>query len=361
MQLTYDDLNKRGSPKFSPDRARIAYAANKPGSAWDTWVVPVLGGQPRLLLANASGLTWIESGSRQSRLLFSELTGRGQQMAIVSSTESRAHHRTVYMPTETGMAHRSYLSPDGKQVLLTEMDNGSWLPCRLTPFDGSSPGKSVGPASAECTDAAWSPDGKWMYFSANTGNGFHIWRQRFPDGVPQQVTSGVTEEEGIGFAPDGRSFVTSIGASRSAVWFHDSRGDRQITSEGYGLLPSISPDGKKLYYLLRAGGARHFARGELWVADLGSGQRQRLLPDFLVRHYAISADGQRVVFVVSEERGVLRCGWQRSMAVPRRGGSRLRTAGRRISWRAATSSSRTRRREKGSFTESRKTAVNYRR
>ena len=303
VQLTHDDLDKRGSPKFSPDGTRIAYAAHKPDSAFDTWVVPVLGGQPRLFLTNASGLTWIEDGPRQSRLLFSELTGRGNQMAIAASTESRTQHRIVYMPSETGMAHRSYLSPDRKQILVVEMDRGSWLPCRLTPFEGSSPGKPVGPAPAQCTDAAWSPDGKWMYFSTDTGNGFHIWRQRFPDGTPEQITSGVMQEEGIEFAPDGRSFVTSIGASQSSVWFHDSRGDRQITSEGYGLLPSVSPDAKKLYYLLRAGGARHFVSGELWVADLESGQRQRLLPDLEMRHYAISADGQRVVFVVSDDTG----------------------------------------------------------
>jgi len=43
--------------------------------------------------------------------------------------------------------------------------------------------------------------------------------------------------------------------------------------------------------------------GELWVADLESGERQRLLPDFLIQHYAISADGQRVVFVVSDDAG----------------------------------------------------------
>ena len=47
VQLTHDDLEKRGSPKFSSDGTQIAYAALKPGSGWDTWVVPVLGGQPR--------------------------------------------------------------------------------------------------------------------------------------------------------------------------------------------------------------------------------------------------------------------------------------------------------------------------
>ena len=256
VQLTNDNL-LQDEPKFSPDGARIAYSirgSQTESETMDTWIVPVLGGQPRRLLANAAGLTWIqdECSAGQPRVLFSELTGRGGQMSIVSSTESRTEQRTVYMPPETGMAHRSYLSPDRKQVLVVEMDSTTWLPCRLTPFDGSSPGKPVGPAPAQCTDAAWSPDGKWMYFSANTGSGSHIWRQRFPDGTPEQVTFGVTEEEGIHFAPDGRSFVTSIGTSQSTVWVHDSRGDRQITSEGYAFLPSISPDGKKLYYLVRA-------------------------------------------------------------------------------------------------------------
>jgi len=302
VQLTRDDLHKRGSPKFSPDGTRVAYAALKPGSRWDTWVVSVLGGEPRLLLANASGLTWIESKPWSTLLLFSELTGKSDQMAIASSTESRAKHRVVYMPPESGMAHRSYLSPDRKEVLVVEMDQGAWLPCRLISFDSSSPGRPVGPTPSHCTDAAWSPEGRWMYFSADSENGYHIWRQRFPDGVPEQITSGVTQEEGIDLAPDGRSFVTSIGASQSTVWFHDSGGDRQITSEGYGLLPSVAPDGKKVYYLLRKS-AHHFVSGELWVADLESRQRQRLFPDFLMKHYAISADGQRVVFVVSGHSG----------------------------------------------------------
>ena len=140
--------------------------------------------------------------------------------------------------------------------------------------------KPVGPMPAQCTDAAWSPDGAWMYFTAKTTDGIHIWRQRFPDGKPEQVTFGVATEEGIAFAPDGRSFITSIGASQSTVWVHDDRGERQLTSEGYGFLPSISPDGKKLYYLVRSFGIRSWNQGGLWVLDMSTGQRHRLLPDF---------------------------------------------------------------------------------
>ena len=122
VQLTNDTFNKM-SPKFSPDGARIGYSTGFTDEAttMDTWVVPVLGGQPRRLLTNAEGLTWIESAAGQPRVLFSELTGRGGQMSIVSSTESRTEQRTVYMPPENGMAHRSYLSPDRKWALVIEM------------------------------------------------------------------------------------------------------------------------------------------------------------------------------------------------------------------------------------------------
>jgi hypothetical protein len=84
---------------------------------------------------------------------------------------------------------------------------------------------------------------------------------------------------------------------------HDARGDRQITSEGYGFSPAISPDGKKLYYLVRSGGLRNWISGGLWVADLETGQRQRLLPDFLMQQFSISNDGQRVVFCAVDETG----------------------------------------------------------
>jgi serine/threonine protein kinase/Tol biopolymer transport system component len=260
-QLTRDNLHKM-SPVFSPDGSRIAYTVDSPTMwLWDSWVVPVLGGEPRQLLPNASGLTWFvaEGGSR---LLFSELKGKGILMGIVAASEGRVNARDVYLPpTETGMAHRSYLSPDRRSVLVVEMANSRWLPCRVVPFDDNSAVRQVGPPDAPCTYASWSPDGQWIYLSVNTGAGFHIWRQRFPDGAPEQVTFGATEEEGIAMAPDGRSFVTSVGTSQSTVWIQDPTGERQISSEGYGFLPSLSSDGRKLYYLVRAGSNGNFVTG----------------------------------------------------------------------------------------------------
>jgi Tol biopolymer transport system component len=305
VQLTNDNTVKMG-PQFLPDGVRISYStgigAGSP--SMDTWVVPVDGGPSKRLLTNAEGLTWFNDRAGQLRVLFSEMTGLGGQMSIVSATERRTAPQDVYAPPPPGgMAHRSYRSPDGQWVLVVEMDIKSWLPCRLVPFGGGSTGKPAGPVPAQCTDAAWSPDGTWMYFTAMTANGVHIWRQRFPDGAPEQVTFGASTEEGIHFAPDGRSFVTSVGTSQSTLWVHDSRGDRQITSEGYVFMPSLSPDGRKLFYLVRSYGLRSWNQGGLWVADLETRQRQQLLPDFQILHYSISADGQQVVFVSVDEQG----------------------------------------------------------
>jgi Tol biopolymer transport system component len=306
VQLTHDGVPNKFGPRFSPDGTRVAYSTLG-GTGWTTWVVAVLGGQPpRKLLANAEGLTWIPDRAAgrgsQPRVLFSYSTGKGITMAVATATESRSEERTVFL--EDGiMEHFSYLSPDGKQLLLAEMGFNGWQPCRVAPFDGSSKGKKVGLPEGQCDGGAWSPDGKWIYLSVDTGSGFHIWRQRFPDGSLEQVTSGATEENGVEFFPDGRSFLTSVGSVQSTLWIHDARGDRQASSDAYSFAGAFSPDGKKLYYLVRTAAGSTVPYGRLWVMELESGQRQRLLPDFQMEQYDISRDEKRVVFISAGETG----------------------------------------------------------
>lgn len=292
VQLTHDGRMKL-SPVFSPDGSRIAYGTVDP---WDTWVVPVLGGEPRLMLPNSSSLTWIDKGNR---LLFSEIK-EGLHMAVVTSDEARGHSRDVYIPPgDRSMAHHSYLSPDGRWVLVVEMGrDGELLPCRVVPFEGG-PAKEVGPPGAACLAGAWSSDGKWIYVDSNQGDRYHIWRQRFPDGQPEVLTSGPTSEAGIEMAADGKSLLTSVGSDDSTVWVHDERGDRQISSEGNAGLPQFSPDGKLLYFIMESGQG---PGAELWKTDLASGKSERMLPGYAMEQYSVSHDGKRIAFVQRDEK-----------------------------------------------------------
>jgi Tol biopolymer transport system component len=295
VQLTSDPRWKYGLT-FSPDGLRIVYTISERGpSGWKTFTVSPLGGQPKLLLANASGVTWLD----QRRLLFSEIRS-GEHMGVVTATANRSEYRQIYFPqNERGMVHLSYPSPDRRWALVLEMDP-EWHPCRLIPLDGSSAGRQVGP-QGQCTSAAWSPDGKWMYFGVEVAGKHHLWRQRFPNGKPEQITSGITEEDGVAVAPDGRSLITSIGLQHSSLWVHDPRGDRPISSEGYVISSSgwstsvrFSPEGRRLFYLMRRQSTE--SPSELWRTDLESGKSERLLPEFPIIGYDISDDGQEAVF-----------------------------------------------------------------
>jgi Tol biopolymer transport system component len=205
------------------------------------------------------------------------------------------------------MAHHSYLSPDGKSVLVVEMGGrGDLLPCRVVPFQGNAAVRLVGPPDGACLSGAWSPDGKWVYLTANKNGQFHIWRQRFPDGDPEQLTFGPTTQEGIAMAPDGKSFITAVGSQDSTVWLHDNQGDHQISSEGNAIAPSLAPDGKSLFYLMANGQTPGY---ELRVRDLTGDKTESLLPgyfiqaDYLIKGYSISRDGKEVAFVKKDQNG----------------------------------------------------------
>ncbi len=289
VQLTHDGLPKYGVA-FSPDGSEVTYTLAT-SREWNTMAVSVLGGDPRLVLTNASGLTWVDP----HQVIFSEFAG-GIHMGVVMSTETRADLRRIYLPAhERGMAHQGVLSPDGRWVLVVEMGpDGRWQPCRLVPFDGSSAGTPVGPPGSHCTSSAWSPDGREMYFTLSMDTGSHLWRQRFPNGAIEQLTFGPADEEGLAISPDGRSLLTSVGTEESGLWIRDASGERMLSSEGFVWGLSYSPDGRTLYYLLS--GIASGRPSELWTLDVNSGKSRPIVQGFAIKSYDVSEDERTIVF-----------------------------------------------------------------
>lgn len=296
IQRTHDAFPKYGVT-FSPDGSEITYTAVGAGGRWNTMVLPLLGGEPQLLLQNAAGLSWLD----EHHALFSEILS-GLHMAMLTATDRRESPRHIYVPKhERGMAHYGYASPDRQSVLIVEMANGGFTRCRLAPFDGHTEGAQVGP-DGPCTSAAWSPDGRWMYFTAVVNSARHVWREPFPSGALQQITAGPAQEGGIAMSPDGRSLVAALGIPESGVWLHTTQGEQLLSADGYASLLQFSPDGRFLFYVLRH--ASRDLAGRLWQTELSSGKRSEPLAQSVpLVSYDVSSDGTQIVFAVRPEHG----------------------------------------------------------
>jgi DNA-binding winged helix-turn-helix (wHTH) protein/Tol biopolymer transport system component len=296
-----DDARPKYNLAFTPDGSQIAYSVlHLPN--WSTYTVSVLGGDSHLFLNNAAGLTWLD----HDQLLYSR-TRSGQHMGIVTGTVTGQQFREVYFPGhERAMAHSSSPSPDHRSALVVEMNEmGGWSPCRLISLDGRFHATPIGP-HGPCRSAGWSPDGSWMYFTASVDGHSHLWRQHFPDGKPEQITSGPIEAEGVAVEKDGRSIITSMGGHESAIWIHDAHGERSLSSEGEIVAdvspPSFGADDSVLYYLLRRGSD---APGpELWRMVIESGKSEAVFPGVSMLAYDISPDGKQVVYCAATPAGI---------------------------------------------------------
>ncbi|HEY7391478.1 MAG TPA: winged helix-turn-helix domain-containing protein [Bryobacteraceae bacterium] len=290
-----DDPRRKYNLAFTPDGTQIAYTVMQ-FPTWATYTVSVLGGDSHLFLNNAAGLTWLDG----RQVLFSRIRS-GQHMGIATGAATGQDFRDLYFPShERAMAHYSSASPDHKSALVIEMDEkGGWTPCRLISLDGRFGARATGP-QGPCRSAGWSPDGAWMYFTASVDGPSRLWRQRFPDGTPEPITSGPMEVEGVAVEKDG-SIITSMGVHQSAIWIHDSGGERSLSSEGE-IIGNVSPpsfgrDDSVLYYLLRREADR--SGPELWRMMIESGKSEAVFPGVAMAAYDISPDGKQVVYATA--------------------------------------------------------------
>ena len=292
QRITNDSRPKYGLA-FSPDGSQIAYTVMMP-QGFATYTVSILGGESHLLLTNSAGLTWLN----QQQLLFSQFRS-GIHLGVVTATVTRSGLREIYFPPhERAMAHYSYPSPDRHWALVVEMSaNGGWSPCLLISLDGQQAAKPVGP-DGPCTSAGWSPDGSWMYFTAAIDDRSHVWRQRFPNGSAEQLTFGPGEEEGLAVEQAGQSLISSVGVYEAALWIHDAKGERPLSSEGEVLSgmgpPAFGQNDSMIYYLVRRG-----ASAELWRTMVDSDESEPMLPGVAMLAFDISPDGKQVVYATA--------------------------------------------------------------
>jgi Tol biopolymer transport system component len=88
---------------------------------------------------------------------------------------------------------------------------------------------------------------------------------------------------------------------QSAIWIHDSKGDRPISSVGNATLPAFSADGTRIFYLLRRSGPE--SDHELWEVDVRTGRSERLFAGLPIKSYDIADNGSDAVLAITSAQG----------------------------------------------------------
>ncbi len=193
----------------------------------------------------------------------SALSPDGRQLAIgaISGVDTRSiwikqlDHGTFSRLTFSGRDRRPAWSPDGKLVsFVRDAYNGGDVYARAA--DGSGTDRRLGHIDRAIQELAWSPDGRWLVVRTDNGEAGVGDLVAVPVGgngepVPL-VATGFSELEPA-VSPDSRwiAYVSNESGSNEVYvrGFPDVSGGRWQVSNGGGIGPRWSPDGRELFYL----------------------------------------------------------------------------------------------------------------
>ncbi len=279
---------------FSPDGKTLAFMRASSISAWDIYLVPVVGGEPKRLTSDNTlldGLDWTadgreivfsspRSGGTASLWKIAVSGGEPERLSLVglnafNPSVSRQGNRLVYVhsladsniwriatPNSNSqdsvntrlISSTSYdispvYSPDGNRIAFVSGRSGSseiWI-CNS---DGSMPVQLTSFGGPITSSPRWSPDGRQIVFDSSSEGNADIFVINIEDGSPRRLTSEGSEDIVPNWSKDGQwIYFTSKRSGELQIWKMSPEGGNiiQVTKQG-GFEPVESPDGKYIYY-----------------------------------------------------------------------------------------------------------------
>ncbi len=156
----------------------------------------------------------------------------------------------------------------------------------------------------------FSPDGKWLAFTADYQGNSDVYIMPSDGGEPKRLTFHPSREDVVGWTPDGKSVMfrarrTGNDTLEQLFTINVAGGEPKLTPIGRAGLGSFSSDGKKIAFLRHTWFAnwRRYKGGtapQIWVGDLDSGKFAQVTKGESVHNYPMWI-GDRVHYVTERD------------------------------------------------------------
>jgi Tol biopolymer transport system component/predicted Ser/Thr protein kinase len=298
---------------FAPDGS-IVYglkSQDQPGGAF--YQIPVLGGEPRKILAGIdSGPTFSPDGKQlaflrgrhpsddKSSVIVANIDGSGER--TLASVQSPEYFVPIFY------AGPSW-SPDGTQIAAAIVNRQRQVG-RIAGIDAKSGAMRTiaeGPWDV-VSHVEWTPEGDALLAIGQTSRGDQrnqVWFVPYPTGAPSQITNDLFDYRMVSITGDGKSFVTVASDANSDLWIHrEGSAPKKLTSakmEGaLGVAPL--PDGRIVTTSLESG------KMDLWLMNADGSGRTLLTRDANDnRNPVLTPDGRFIVYVSIATDGIFIC------------------------------------------------------
>ena len=242
-QVTFRDVRiiKPAAPDFRPYNDYI-------GSTME--ILDVFTGELTAIHSSAEPFeapNWTTDGQK----LIMNISGNGTAKGVLRTfdlatrrietlnTGPRVQNNNDHVLTFDGsmLAISNHTGPDRKSTIFTLPVTGSDEPTQITD-----------PAWGDSYLHGWSPDAKWITYTANRNNQWDIYKVHVDTKQEVQLTDNNTLEDGPEYSPDGEwIYFNSTRTGLMQIWRMRPDGSDQqpVFSDNYqNWFPHISPDGK---------------------------------------------------------------------------------------------------------------------